>query len=143
MAWNATGLAALLLAIAITAIWLKIWPRMVPWLMLLAGAALAGTLGSVLGWFGDAAASVGGQVTGWLFGVAAPAVVTVVLGIVLFHQMRKRGSGPRKATPWLALAFVPIAAATFGLGTQLSQWIDEGLAAGADQIAATIDEVSR
>jgi hypothetical protein len=112
--WSAAAIGAILFGIACVCLKKHKLLQGTPWLMLFAGACLAGMLGGVIGWVTSTLGMVGGTVSGIVFGVAVPAVVFAIIATILVIDMHPKRGRSTKATPWLALLAVPLAVATFG-----------------------------
>jgi hypothetical protein len=111
---GAAGIAALFLAAAFTLHFLKSAKKTVPWLMLLGGFGVAGVIGSLLFRLGALIVGTSSSASRMLVGSAVPLVPVLIVGIVLIVQMRPKGKGPNKATPWLAFVFPSLVTALGG-----------------------------
>lgn len=90
--------------------------KVVPWLMLIAGAGIAG---GVIGRLIDRVSASGvrgvSSASARLFGAGVPILLAVGMGIVLFIHMKPKGQPPTRFTPWLALIFPAVLMATGGV----------------------------
>jgi hypothetical protein len=102
----------------------KVFKRLVPWLMLIAGLGLAGALGKLLGLFAGLLERLSTTGTKAFFGIGIPWIVAVVMLIHLVLHMNplKRGKGPDAPTPWVALLFPSVLAVSSGILAIFNGW---------------------
>lgn len=91
--------AAGCLVIGLVAMKMQKWQRATPWLFLIGGLGLAGVADAVIDRIAEALNRVAGAGTAAVFGVSAPIVVVVALGLILWFGMGPKGGRPAKATP--------------------------------------------
>ena len=106
------------------------WQRAVPWLFLVGGLGIAGVAGAVIDRIAEVLTRVVGATTGAIFGAAAPIVLVIALGVILFFGMHPKKGTPTKWTPWLALIFPAVLAAVPGLGGLVTVAVNFLTAAG-------------
>lgn len=112
---SAAGIGALALVVALVLHFKKYGKKIVPWLMLVAGFSLAGSFGGLLDKLAASLARATESATARLAGVGLPLIASVVVFLVLLPHMKPKGQPPTRFTPWLALLFPALLAAT-GLG---------------------------
>lgn len=105
----------------------KIFKRLVPWLMLIAGLGLTGASGKLLGLIAGWLTKVSSTASHAFFGTGLPWLITVVMLIHLMVHMNplKRGKGPERSTPWVALFFPAVLAVSSGVLAGLAGWVDD------------------
>lgn len=89
--------------------------KAVPWLMLIAGSGLAGTLGGLLDKIAGGATGATASAVRITAGVGITWILALGTAYVLYVQMKPKGKGPSKLTPWMALLFVPLLLAAGGV----------------------------
>lgn len=111
--FTAASIGAIALTIGLVLFFKKAGKKLVPWFMLIAGASITGgVVNRILDRVGGSTATAMNSASSRLFGVAVPFLITIAIGIVLFIHMRPKGQPPTRFTPWLALVFPSILAAT-------------------------------
>lgn len=108
-------------------------PKVVPWLMVVAGLGVTGLLGGLLADFGGFLVSLVGSTTAAVFGVAVPVLLAVVLVVSLVIGMHPKGS-PSKSTPWLAFLAPVVFAASGGVFARLAAAGNSALASAAQLV---------
>lgn len=110
---TAASIGAVALTIGLVLWFKKAGKKLVPWFMLIAGASITGgVIKRILDRIGSSTADAMASGSAALFGVGVPFLITIVIGIVLAIHMRPKGQPPTRFTPWLALVFPSILAAT-------------------------------
>lgn len=110
---TAAGIGAIALVAALVLFFKKAGKKVVPWLMLIAGLTIAGgVVNRILDRVSSSASRATESASARLFGVGLPFLITIAMGIVLFIHMKPKGQPPTRFTPWLALVFPSILAAT-------------------------------
>lgn len=123
MKFTLGGVAALALLVALVLMYKHYGKKAVPYLMLIAGAGLAGIGGAVVG--GVAARAVGGLTTAaerllGVSGATAGVGIVVALSLVLWPHMKPKGAQPpTRFTPWGALLYFPTLVAAGGVFSSL------------------------
>ncbi|MEQ7125333.1 hypothetical protein ABN034_12510 [Actinopolymorpha sp. B11F2] len=133
--------AAIAFVVALVLVRLKAAPRVVPWLMLIAGLGVAGLLGRLLDKFAGVLETVVGAGTGALFGVAVPAALAVVCAVYLFFHLRPRGAKPTKLTVVTALVFPSVLASLGGAFAGLAVVASGFLGAVGDTLGSLFGDV--
>lgn len=117
MAFSATAVGVLALAVALIIMWRHRWQgsRFTVVLMLLAGFGIAATgwVGDMLGRLGETIGGAADAGTARLFGVSVPVVVIAAMVTWIVVDMRDRSI--HIATPWLALALPTVLAVVGGV----------------------------
>jgi len=110
---TAASIGAIALTIGLALFFKKAGKKLVPWFMLIAGLSVAGgVVNRVLDRIGTSTAHATESASARLFGVGISFLVTIAMGIVLYIHMKPKGQPPTRFTPWLALVFPSILAAT-------------------------------
>lgn len=111
------GIAAIAFCIALACMKKGLAPKIVVYLMLIAGVAgLGGAIGSVITRIVRSGVNGAAKATDQLFGVGVGGLIAVlVLTIFIYPHAKPRGKPPTRATPWLALAWGSVALAVGGV----------------------------
>ncbi len=115
----------------------KVWPRAVPWLMLLAGLGLVGLLGQALDGVAGLLVGITDKGTRAVFGIGVPAGLVILMGVYLFLHLKPKGHQPTRLTKWIALVFPPVLVTVGGvfLGVTMTT---EGMAAELTRVVGDV-----
>jgi hypothetical protein len=131
--------AVIALAIAGVLMWKKKFPKLVAFLTLVAGASITG--GLISGWMQatvDWISRIVGAVTSQAFGVAVPAVMTVIMVLVYVLDMWPKHT-PTRITAIIGLFLPLVAVAMPGeAGSAISQFITMLGQAGGTFVTAIV-----
>jgi hypothetical protein len=117
----------------------KVWPKAVPWLMLLAGLGLAGLLGQALDGVAGLLVGVTDKGTRAVFGIGVPIGLVVLMGVYLYLHLKPKGQAPTKLTKWIALIFPPVLVTVGGVFLGVSM-TTEGMAAEVTKVVGNVVE---
>jgi hypothetical protein len=114
---TAAGAGLFLLVAGVLCIKFGNLPRAKNWMMLLAGACLAGAaglIGTAFGWVTAGVQAASNIAGGVLIGGSLALIVAFVYGWIIVAHMHPKKGKPAKSTPWLALGFFPVMGALVG-----------------------------
>lgn len=110
-----TALAVIAFAVGVLLHYKKTGKKVVPWLMLVAGFGIAGTLGTILARVAASATAGTTSATGRLLGTSVPVLLAVLVIVYLAIHLKPKGQPPTRFTPWIALAGASVLFAAGGV----------------------------
>jgi hypothetical protein len=111
---TAAGVSVVALAIALGLMHKKVLKKAVPWTMIVAGAGIAGALGSLIQRAVGAVLEAFTAVGAALLGAGAGLAFVVWIVICVLPHLKPKGQPPTRMTPWLAFVLPALLVATGG-----------------------------